>query len=166
MLKTLVEYHHKRVCQKLLTHPQVFVISGDPIIQPILRHEYSLHKGNTMGRPILFPFSGKQKHRTSLRQTSVLLPKEVRCFATSGHHCSASSGPQPLPLHKIYGSENRIGTTCAKCRVKREVWHQMSGDILYARAAAGVNAHERADDFAVLVTIQLASRTKGCVYCR
>ena len=49
---------------------------------------------------ILLPFSGKQKHRTSLRQTSVLLPKEVRCFATSGHHCSASSRPLSLSLHK------------------------------------------------------------------
>ena len=31
-----------------------------------------------------------------------------------------------------YGSENRVGTACAKCRMKREVIHQMSGDILYA----------------------------------
>ena len=30
------------------------------------------------------------------------------------------------------GSENRVGTACAKCRVKREMVHQMSGDILYA----------------------------------
>ena len=32
----------------------------------------------------------------------------------------------------LYGSENRVGTACAKCRMKREVVHQMSGDILYA----------------------------------
>ena len=32
----------------------------------------------------------------------------------------------------LYGSENRVSTACAKCRVKREVIHQMSGDILYA----------------------------------
>ena len=32
----------------------------------------------------------------------------------------------------LYGSENRVGTTCAKCRVKREMVHQMRGDILYA----------------------------------
>ena len=40
------------------------------------------------------------KHPYFWCKTSVLLPKEVRCFATSGHHCSASSGPQPLSLHK------------------------------------------------------------------
>ena len=32
----------------------------------------------------------------------------------------------------LYGSENRVGTACAKCRMKREVIHQMSGDILDA----------------------------------
>ena len=32
----------------------------------------------------------------------------------------------------LYGSENSVGTTCAKCRVKREMAHQMRGDILYA----------------------------------
>ena len=32
----------------------------------------------------------------------------------------------------LYGSENRVGTACAKCRMMREVIHQMSGDILYA----------------------------------
>ena len=32
----------------------------------------------------------------------------------------------------LYGSENRVGTACAKCRMKREVVHQMRGDILYA----------------------------------
>ena len=32
----------------------------------------------------------------------------------------------------LYGSEHRVGTACAKCRMKRELVHQMSGDILYA----------------------------------
>ena len=32
----------------------------------------------------------------------------------------------------LHGSENRVGTACAKCRMKREVVHQMSDDILYA----------------------------------
>ena len=32
----------------------------------------------------------------------------------------------------LYGPENRFGTACAKCRMKREVIHQMSGDILDA----------------------------------
>ena len=66
----------------------------------------------------------------------------------------------------LYGSENRVGTACAKCRMKREVIHQMSGDILYAWAATEINAHKRTDDFAVLITIQLASHTKGWVYNR
>ena len=30
----------------------------------------------------------------------------------------------------LYGSENRVGTTGAKCRVKREMAHQMSSYIL------------------------------------
>ena len=32
----------------------------------------------------------------------------------------------------LYGSKNRVGTACAKCRMKRKVVHQMSGDILDA----------------------------------
>ena len=63
----------------------------------------------------------------------------------------------------LYGSENRVGTACAKCRMKREVIHQMSGDILYAWAATEINAHKRTDDFAVLITIQPASHTEGWV---
>ena len=30
----------------------------------------------------------------------------------------------------LYGSKNRVGTAGAKCRVKREMAHQMSGYIL------------------------------------
>ena len=63
----------------------------------------------------------------------------------------------------LYGSENCVGTACAKCRMKREVVHQMSGDILYAWAATEINAHKRTDDFAVLITIQPASHTEGWV---
>ena len=50
-----------------------------------------------------------------------------------------------------------------RCRMKREVVHQMSGDILYAWAATEINAHKRTDDFAVLLTIQPASHTEGWV---
>ena len=37
-----------------------------------------------------------------------------------------------IPGQFLSGSENRVGTTCAKCWVKREMVHQMRGDILYA----------------------------------
>ena len=57
-------------------------------------------------------------------------------------------------------SENRVGTACAKCRLKREVIQQMSGDILDAWAATEINDHKRKDDFAVLITIQPAYLTK------
>lgn len=52
MLKALVKYHHKRVCQKLLTHPQVFLIIGDPIIQP---SQYSLSKIRTLSPVTVSP---------------------------------------------------------------------------------------------------------------
>ena len=57
----------------------------------------------------------------------------------------------------------RVGTTGAKCRVKREVAHQMSRYILNTWAATEVNAHKWTDDFAVLITIQPASHTEGWV---
>ena len=41
----------------------------------------------------------------------------------------------------LYGSENRVVTTGAKCRMKREVAHQISSYILNTLAATEVNAH-------------------------
>ena len=47
-------------------------------------------------------------------------------------HCYTSASSLKSATTRLYGSENRVGTACAKCRMKREVVHQMSGDILYA----------------------------------
>ena len=46
------------------------------------------------------------------------------------------------------------------------MWSQIvgadiEGHILYTYAATEINAHKRTDDFAVLITIQPASYTKG-----
>ena len=47
-------------------------------------------------------------------------------------YCYTSASSLKSATTRLYGSENRVGTACAKCRVKREMVHQMRGDILYA----------------------------------
>ena len=56
----------------------------------------------------------------------------------------------------LYGSENRVGTTGAKCRVKREMAHQMSGDVFNTRAATEVDTHERTFSLSQMFDAELA----------
>ena len=41
--------------------------------------------------------------------------------------------------------------------MKRKIVHQVGCNILYARTATEVNAHEQTYDFAVLITIEFTS---------
>lgn len=63
--------------------------------------------------------------------------------------CSPGSVP--------YGPEDGVSAAGGECRVKGEVRHQMDCDILNTRAAAEINAHERADDLTVLIAKEPAS---------
>ena len=49
-------------------------------------------------------------------------------------------------------SEDNVRATSTKCRMEREMVHQMSKDILYTGATTEVDTHERTDDFAVPIT--------------
>ena len=103
--------------------------------------------------------------------------KESASLVKSGHsalNVTIKTYKCPLPHHATWGNTQNLTTKngllpefsykgSCQCRMKREVVHQMSGDILYAWAATEINAYERTDDFAVLITIQPASHTEGWV---
>ena len=55
-----------------------------------------------------------------------------------------------LPGQFLDGPEYRVGAACAQCGVQRQVGHQMGADILHARAAAEIDAHQRTEYLAVL----------------
>ena len=71
-------------------------------------------------------------------------------------YCYTSASSLKSATMRLYGSENRVGTACAKCRMKREVIHQMSGDILYAGAATETNAHKRTVSLSQMSNDELA----------
>ena len=60
----------------------------------------------------------------------------------------------------LYRSEDSIRATSAKCRMKREMVHQMSSDILNTWATTEVDTHEWTDVFAVLITNDLHLRPR------
>ena len=56
--------------------------------------------------------------------------------------------------------EDGVGTAGAECGMERKVLHQVGGHVFHARTPAEVDAHQRADDFAVPIAICLASQSK------
>ena len=60
--------------------------------------------------------------------------------------------------------EDGVGAACAERGVEREVGHEVARDDLDACAAAEVDAHQRADDLAVTVSVGPAPEAERTVY--
>lgn len=59
--------------------------------------------------------------------------------------------------------EDGVGTVGAECGMERKVILQVGGHVFHARPPTEIDAQQRADDFAVLIAISLASQSKYSV---